>query len=884
MNSESDDRRGAVDDPSAALLNAADDGVDDPRVLAALQRYMDALDAGQAPERHEFLAAHPDIATTLATCLESLALVHSVAPRLRKQVSDSVGLDTTAALPAALGDFRVIREIGRGGMGVVYEAEQLSLGRRVALKVLPFASALDATRLQRFKNEAQAAAQLHHTNIVPVYAVGCERGVHFYAMQLIEGQTLGAIVRQMAHSAAIRQGQSRNTSPVTEDWVVLASPEGEARRAAMQEKSAATRAAPQADTNATPPATDFTNLLSAERKNARAAFYQAAARLGVQAAEALEHAHQAGVIHRDVKPGNLLVDARGKLWITDFGLAQFQTDGGLTLTGNLPGTIRYMSPEQASGKRYLLDHRTDIYSLGVTLYELVTLEPAFDDSDGRVLVRHIAFEEPRAPRAIDRHIPQDLETILLKAMAKTPNDRYPTAQALADDLQRFLDSQPIRARRPNPIDRLVKWGRRHKPLVAAGMLLVVVCALGFLASTIVVAREHQKTKVAYQRAVEERAAAERNFLQARQAVDTFTQLGEEELVHKPSMYQLRRKFLETALDYYESFLEQHNGDSAVQAELAAARQRVARIVDELSVLSSFGPLLLLSDQRVQEDLAVTPQQRQRIEALIEQLWDEQAESVTEEQLTPEARQHQLAELLRWHEEQIAGVVHEEQMERLRQIAIQQQGPFAFKRPEVIETLDLSLDQRRRIMEIIDEHAPHHRPGDHHDHPRPGGGPGDWSRPPPPHEHGPGEHRAGRNRHDAEDKELALDEGRLPTGVTDLAESEILESASAVSGDSGAVDVAEGEPSRRDAPEKTRRGRRPPPPPPHERDFGGPHHGPFGSHGGPPPRTGQMRVTMRQTVDDILNVLSPTQRAAWQGLVGESIEFDLPLSPDEGFLW
>ena len=880
MTVENRSDRPAGEFPSVGRISVEDDGLDDPRVLQALRDYTDALEAGRAPDRIAYLAAHPDIADTLATCLESLSLVHNVAPRLRLKPGAHPTAESLVGIPAALGDFRVIREIGRGGMGVVYEAEQLSLGRRVALKVLPFASALDATRLQRFKNEAQAAAQLHHSHIVPVYAVGCDRGVHYYAMQLIEGQTLGALVRQMAHSAAQRNGQAANTAPVTEDWVVLASREGTTRRAATPEKTATTLNAANvpAETIATPLATDFTGLLSAERKNARASFYQAAARLGIQAAEALEHAHQAGVIHRDIKPGNLLVDARGKLWITDFGLAQFQSDGGLTLTGNLPGTIRYMSPEQALGKRFLLDHRTDIYSLGVTLYELVTLEPAFDDTDGRVLARHIAYEEPRAPRTIDRHIPPDLETILLKAMAKAPAERYASAQALADDLQRFLDSQPIRARRPSPIDRLVKWGRRHKPLVAAGMLLVVICALGFLASTIVVAREHRKTKLAYQRALEERAAAERSFLQARQAVDTFTQLGEEELFNKPSMYQLRRKFLEASLDYYESFLEQHSSDSVVQAELAAAQQRVARIVDELSVLSSFGPVLLLSDQRVQQELAVTPQQRQQIEQLIEQLWDEQGEAVADEQLTPEARQHQLAEQLRWHEEQIAGVVHEEQMNRLRQIALQQQGPFAFKRPEIIDTLELSLEQRRRIVEIIAAHAPRHGPGDHHEHPHPGEGPGDWSRPPPPREKGPGESRTARKPRDGEVAQLTLDEGKLPADWPGLVESDDLP-AQTPPENAGADDFYP-----REKPSRPRRERRPPPPP-HDREFGGPHHGHFGGPGGPPPpRPSHMRLTMRETVDDILKVLSPTQRVAWEGLVGAPIDFDLPLQPDEGFLW
>src|SRR5262249_47604015 len=229
-----------------------------------------------------------------------------------------------------LGDFRIVREVGRGGMGVVYEAVQLSLGRRVALKTLPFAAALDGRQLQRFKNEAQAAAALHHSNIVPVFAVGCERGVHYYAMQLIDGHPLTALIQQ-------------------------------ARRA-----RAGAPAPPGADTARA-------LQLSTLRTSQASEYFRGAARLVAQAAEALEHAHQMGVIHRDVKPGNLMVDGRGHLWVTDFGLAQLH-DGGLTQTGDLVGTLRYMAPEQAAGQR-LVDHRADVYGLGAPLYELLTLEP-----------------------------------------------------------------------------------------------------------------------------------------------------------------------------------------------------------------------------------------------------------------------------------------------------------------------------------------------------------------------------------------------------------------------------------------------------------------------------------------------------------------------------
>src|SRR5438552_4435355 len=182
--------------------------------------------------------------------------------------------------------------------------------------------------------------------------------------------------------------------------------------------------------------------LSTEHSIRRPAHFQMVARLGVQAAEALEHAHQLGIVHRDIKPANLLIEgepgalATGvRLWITDFGLAHCQSQAGLTMTGDLVGTLRYMSPEQALAKRVVVDHRTDIYSLGVTLYELLTLEPAFDGHDRQELLRQIAFDEPRRPRRWNRAIPHELETIVLKALEKNPADRYATAQELADDLE-----------------------------------------------------------------------------------------------------------------------------------------------------------------------------------------------------------------------------------------------------------------------------------------------------------------------------------------------------------------------------------------------------------------------------------------------------------------
>jgi serine/threonine protein kinase len=317
---------------------------DDSRLLRAAQEYLAALEAGLRPDRATFLARFPDLAAELGPYLDTLDTVHAARPGLTP-LTGKKREPASAELPSEpLGDFRIIGEIGRGGMGVVYEAVQLSLGRRVALKVLPLAAALDAKQLQRFKNEAQAAAQLHHPNIVPVYYVGVERGVHFYAMQFIEGQNLAAVVEEMratfAPSPSSRYTQVRpgiSTEPYTPGE--LPPPPAETRPLRA-------------------------GALSTQRSERPADFFRSVARLVAQAATGLAHAHSVGIVHRDIKPANLLVDALGTLWITDFGLAQFHTEGSLTQTGDLLGTLRYMSPEQAGGQRVLIDHRTDIYSLG----------------------------------------------------------------------------------------------------------------------------------------------------------------------------------------------------------------------------------------------------------------------------------------------------------------------------------------------------------------------------------------------------------------------------------------------------------------------------------------------------------------------------------------
>src|SRR5262249_51307898 len=358
-------------------------------------------------------------------CLEGLEYIHAAAPDLS---AASTQAPQAHEVSEPLGDFRIVRELGHGGMGIVYEAEQMSLGRRVALKVLPFAATLDSRHLQRFKNEALAAATLDHPHIVDVYGVGADRGVHYYAMRLIDGQTLAEVITQLRQMLETGSGPVDSVSAVFSGATVAkATPPADGTQ----------------DYSPGPAVTGETSgpmpgAVATKRSDFKPEYYCSVAELGRCVAEALDHAHQHGVIHRDIKPSNLMLDARGKAWVTDFGLAHIEASSSLTLTGDLVGTVRYMSPEQALAKRVPLDHRTDLYSLGVTLYELLTLAPAFSGNDRQELLRQIAFEEPKAPRKLNRSIPADLETIVLKAMGKNPNERYTTASELAEDLQRFL--------------------------------------------------------------------------------------------------------------------------------------------------------------------------------------------------------------------------------------------------------------------------------------------------------------------------------------------------------------------------------------------------------------------------------------------------------------
>jgi serine/threonine protein kinase len=533
------------------------------QLVDVLERYLADLEGadmegGVAPDPQALLAQHPDLADELRPYLDSLRMLHGATRDMKvtKVTTDSGRGDPLSSGARQIGDFRIVREIGRGGMGIVYEALQKSLNRQVALKILPFAAVLDQRQIARFRNEAQAAAQLHHAHIVPVYAVGHEQGVYYYAMQYIGGQSLDQAITEL-------------------------------RLPTLHGAERSTKVAGTLNGSTTTLHGEIARRWSSQRGGRHEDFYRTVARLGQEAADALQYAHEHGIVHRDVKPSNLLLDEQGKLWVTDFGLARMQSDSGVTLTGDVVGTLRYMSPEQATGGT-LVDARTDVYSLGVTLYELLTRQHPHLGEDRQSLLRQIVDEEPIPPRHIDPSIPADLETIVLSAMAKSRDERYASARELAQDLERYLTGQPTLARRPTLMDRTSKWARRHRSLVAMAAAAMVVLSVVSVTALVLVLREQARTAAALLEArqnaktsEENFARAERHLQQARGAVDQFGMHMADRLLDLPGAEAVRRDMLVEALGYYRQFAITAGDDPELWQETALAHVKSGTLAAKL---------------------------------------------------------------------------------------------------------------------------------------------------------------------------------------------------------------------------------------------------------------------------------------------------------------
>jgi WD40 repeat protein/serine/threonine protein kinase len=437
-----------------------------------------------------------------------------------------------------LGDYQILREVGRGGMGVVYEAQQLSLGRHVAIKVLPSHALMDARKLGRFRREARSAARLHHTNIVPVFGVGEQDGLHYYVMQFIPGLGLDEVLEELQRLRPGKPG-SASTLGSTGDKVRVArkdisstelaqalttgrfTPAGTKDGDTQPARSDATAtAAPPVETPIAGRLSDAFSLSSSsvvlpgsgrQSGKKRLTYWQSVARIGVQVADALEYAHRQGIQHRDIKPSNLLLDTTGTVWVTDFGLAKADDQQDLTRTGDVLGTLRYMPPEAFDGRA---DARGDVYSLGLTLYELLALRPAFDEKERSRLVKRVTTEEPVRLDRLNREVPRDLVTIVHKASDRDPAHRYASAADLAADLQRFIDDEPIQARRVSAAERYFRWARRNPLIASLGGVLTGVLVLATVGSLL--AAQLFRTQALTQRLLaEDRERQRQEAVQAR---------------------------------------------------------------------------------------------------------------------------------------------------------------------------------------------------------------------------------------------------------------------------------------------------------------------------------------------------------------------------------
>jgi len=484
----------------------------------------------------DYLRRYPQCAGRLAQRFRSelVTLVPSGDPTTIDSpgpVLDTVQLDEAGQLLAQekafqegvpkIPGYKILSELGRGGMGVVYRAKQLSANRDVALKVvrtdvldtLPLATR--QTTLDRFRHEAHAAAQLEHENLVPVYDVGDSGSLRYYAMRFIEGTSLYDMIR---HQALGNKDAARYIEPV---------------------------------------------------------------------ARGLHYAHQQGVLHRDLKPHNIIIEAKSNQpRLTDFGLAKFtEARDELTHAGEVMGTPSYMSPEQArdSGR---VTAQSDVYSLGAALYHILTSRPPFQAANVAETIRQVFDEEPMPLRRLNPAIDRDLETICLKCLQKEPARRYESALALADDLRRYLNNEPILARPAGYVERTWRWCRRNPRLAAA---ISTAVALALITVTAIVVSNIRISAAL--------AQADRNLQNALQVVDELlTRVSEDELFKKSGFDPLRRDLLTRAQSHYESFLKENADNPRIRRELASAHYRVAIIERELDHPQEAAQSLQIAEQ------------------------------------------------------------------------------------------------------------------------------------------------------------------------------------------------------------------------------------------------------------------------------------------------
>jgi serine/threonine protein kinase/Flp pilus assembly protein TadD len=530
------------------------------------EEFLERQRRGERPEIAEYIDRYPELADRICACFPALVLVE----RLKPDGGGSTGFGGGAArgaAPARLGEYRILREVGRGGMGVVFEAEQESLGRRVALKVVAAPGLKDPNRLLRFRREARAAARLHHTNIVPVFGVGESEGTHYYVMQFIPGLGLDAVMKE------VRRLRGMKTEPADGNAALdSALPASDVTHSLIRWRFADWRQPVPGDEPSSaagrpmesPPARLPGDSRKCSSARSHGQYTRSVALIGVQVAEALEYAHRQGTLHRDIKPSNLLLDGRGTVWLADFGLAKLADSDDLTHTGDVVGTVRYMAPERFDGR---CGPESDVYSLGLTLYEMLALRPAFEQSDRRRLIRLVTHSEPPRLRKLEPSVPRDLATIIHKAIDRDPGHRYGTAGELAADLRRFLDGREIRARRLSFPEQAWRWCRRRPAEAALGAALLALVGLA-IGSGLWAYRQHTEVELREARARDSVVAMLAQAAALRQG-GLWTEAG-------AALDQVGRRLEDIRDRHLEGMLRQARSDLVVTERLEQSRLNRAR--------------------------------------------------------------------------------------------------------------------------------------------------------------------------------------------------------------------------------------------------------------------------------------------------------------------
>ena len=502
-----------------------------------VEEFAEKCRRGLNPSIDEYIQKHPEKAQELRDLLQTVAIIEQL------KVPEK-----SSTLPGRIGEYNILREIGRGGMGIVYEAEHKALGRRVALKVAPMHALLDPVRRERFQREAQAAARLHHTNIVPVFGIGESDGMHYFVMQYIPGWGLNELLAYWKKQpASARLRSHRGTS-----WLQV--PE-----------------------------------VGKER------YWRWVAQIGIQVAHALAYAHQQGTLHRDIKPANIILDARANAWVADFGLAKIANHEDLTQTGDIIGTIQYLAPEALQGH---YDARSDVYGLAMTLYELLTLQAPFQNMNTLELLKHMGEHDPVRPRLLNSAIPGDLETIVLKGSARNLADRYQSSEEFAADLRRFVEDRPIAARKIGNLERFIRWRRRNRLISTLSAVAVASLLFALIAGWVGYVKTNDALEKESKRREEADAAKKRSEMNERMSLQAFEEIfnqigtvtpmpvpmpmpapnGPHGGPAKPPRESLENaEMLQTILKFYDRFAAANETNGNLQFEAAKAHARVGEL-------------------------------------------------------------------------------------------------------------------------------------------------------------------------------------------------------------------------------------------------------------------------------------------------------------------